>query len=223
MADKDQTRPLAATEEIPVSSDGGEAEAHLKKTRRKRCIIKCCGCVTAILLIQAVAIVILIFTVFRVRDPAIKMNRVTVTRLELINGTVPKPGVNMSLVADVSVKNPNYASFKYQNTTTTLYYHGALVGEARGPPGRARARRTMRMNITVDIITDRLISSTYLSADVRSGILSMSSYSRIPGRVKMIGIIRKYVIVKMNCSMTVNISSQAIKEQKCKRRVDLNF
>ncbi|KAK9279434.1 hypothetical protein L1049_013113 [Liquidambar formosana] len=219
MVEREQVRPLApATDRL--SSDDDEAVLHLKKIRRKNCI-RCCGCIAALMLIQAIVIVILIFTVFRVKDPIIKMNGVTVTKLDLINGTTPRPGTNMSIIADVSVKNPNVASFKYSNTTTSLYYHGTLVGEARGPPGQAKARRTMRMNITVDIITDRLMSNPNLNSDVASGLLSMSSYSRIGGRVKIMKIIKKHVTVKMNCTLTVNISSQAIQEQKCKRHVDL--
>lgn len=183
--------------------------------------MKCCGIISALLLLQAIVVIILIFTVFKVKDPIIKMNGVTITKLELINNTIPKPGVNMSLIANVSVKNPNVASFKYSNTTTTLFYHGGVVGEARGPPGKAKPRRTMQMNITVDIITDRLISNPNLQSDVGSGLLTMSSYSKIPGRVKMLSIINKHVVVKMNCTMTVNISSQAIQDQKCKRKVSL--
>jgi len=40
------------------------------------------------------------FTAFRVNDPIIKMNGVTVTQLELTSGTIPKPGLNMSLIAE---------------------------------------------------------------------------------------------------------------------------
>ncbi|XVE77212.1 hypothetical protein DITRI_Ditri13aG0043400 [Diplodiscus trichospermus] len=219
MVERDQVRPLAPASDLP-SSDNGEAALHVKKLRRKK-FIKCCGCIAALIIIQAVVIIILIFTVFRVKDPSIKMNNFTITHLELINGTIPKPGSNISLIADISVKNPNVASFKYRNTTTTLYYYGTVVGDARGPGGRARARRTMRMNITVDMITDRLLASPNLTSDVNSGTLTMSSYSRIGGRVNMLNIIKKHVTVRMNCSMTVNISSQAIQEQKCKRKVDL--
>ncbi|KAL6128633.1 hypothetical protein ACLB2K_071988 [Fragaria x ananassa] len=219
MVEKEQARPLAPAGYRP-SSDDNEAALHMKRARRKK-FINCCGCITAVVLIQAVVIIILAFTVFRVKEPKIMMNKVTVTKLELVNGTTPKPGTNISLTADVSVKNPNVASFKYSNTTTTLYYHGTVVGEARGPPGRAKARRTMRMNITVDIITDILTTNPNLKTDVGSGLLTMSSYSRIPGRVNMLNIVKKHVVVKMNCTMTVNISSQAIQEQKCKRKVSL--
>ncbi|KAF4367199.1 uncharacterized protein LOC115702083 [Cannabis sativa] len=219
MVEKEQARPLAPAADRPNSSDEDDVAAHLKKIRRRK-LIKCCGFITAVLLVVAVVIIILIFTVFRIKDPIIKMNKITVAQLNLVNTTTPKAGSNMSLTADVSVKNPNVASFKYSNTTTWLYYYGTVVGEAKGPPGRARPRRTMRMNITVDIIMGRIMSSPNFVADVASGLLSMNSYSRIPGRVKMLGI-KRHVVVMMNCTMTVSISSQTIQEQKCKRKVKL--
>ncbi|KAK6142778.1 hypothetical protein DH2020_023126 [Rehmannia glutinosa] len=117
-------------------------------------------------------------------------------------------------------KNPNYASFRYQNTTTTLYYRGAVIGEARGPPGRAKARRTMRMNVTVDVITDRVLNQPDLGSDINSGLITMSSYTVVGGRVKIF-VVKKHVTVRMNCSMTVNITSRAIQQQKCKRKVKL--
>ncbi|KAK9279205.1 hypothetical protein L1049_012883 [Liquidambar formosana] len=215
MAEKEQVDRLSSYE-----ADDKEALLHLKKIRREKCI-KCCSCVAALMLVQAIVIIILAFTVFRVKDPIIKVNSVTVTRIDLINGTIPRPGTNMSVIADVSVKNPNVASFKHGNTTSSLYYRGTLVGEARGPPGQSKARRTTRMNITVDIITDRLTSNPNLKSDVGSGLLTMSSFSRVGGRVKIMKIIKRNVIVTMNCTTTVNISTQAILKQQCKRHVKL--
>ncbi|KAK4804470.1 hypothetical protein SAY86_004287 [Trapa natans] len=206
-----------------------EDEGLLIVFRNRRCLV-CCGCTTAFLLIQAVVILVLIFTLFRVRDPIININRIIITSLEgqamNNNGSnipITKPGVNMSLIADVSIKNPNFASFRYSNTTTALYYHEIVVGEALGPPGRTRPGRTSRMNITVDIIPDKLMSSPNLTSDLNWGVLPMSSYSRIPGRVKMLSIINKHVIVKMSCSIAVNISSQTIQDQKCKRKINLKM
>ncbi|KAG5565915.1 hypothetical protein RHGRI_001737 [Rhododendron griersonianum] len=181
MAEKEH-RPLAPAS-IRPSSDDQEAALYLKKIHNKK-YIKCCGCILALLLIQIIVVVILIFTVFKVKNPIITMNSVTVDKLELINGTtIPKSGSNMTLTIDVSIKNPNVASFKYPNTTTTIYYHG--------------------------------------TSDAASGILAMSSFTRVGGRVKMLSIIKKHVVVKMNCTMSINITSQAIQDQKCKRKVKL--
>ncbi|KAL0339465.1 UNVERIFIED_CONTAM: hypothetical protein Sangu_1468600 [Sesamum angustifolium] len=202
----------------PISRRRRRSRRHRDRRRRW---VKCCGCIGAVVLVQAIVVVVLIFTVFKVKDPIIRMNAVTVERLELIAGTTtPRPGSNMTLNADVSVKNPNYASFKYQNTTTALFYRGSEIGEARGPPGRARARRTMRMNITVDVMTDRVLSQPDLRSDVNSGLIAISSYTRVGGRVKML-IIKKHVTVTMNCTITINATSQAIQQQKCKRKVKL--
>ncbi|GFP94619.1 hypothetical protein PHJA_001606300 [Phtheirospermum japonicum] len=217
----DQVRPLAPAADRPTSSDDDESAAPAKSLRRTRWL-KCCAVAAALLLIQAAVVVALIFTVFRVKDPIIQMNGVTVERLDLVSGTTatPRPGSNMTLNADVSVKNPNFASFRYQNTTTAIYYRGAVIGEARGPPGRARARRTMRMNITVDVMTDRVMSQPGLGSDISSGLLTMSSYTVVGGRVKIL-MMRRHVTVRMNCSMTVNVSSQALQQMRCRRKVKL--
>ncbi|KAL4325619.1 hypothetical protein GQ457_11G001460 [Hibiscus cannabinus] len=219
MKERDQARPLAPASGLP-SSDYGEAALHLTKVRRKK-FIRCFASVAALTIVLVAVIVTLIFTVFRVKDPIITMKGVTVTKMELINGTIPKPGSNITVRADVSVKNPNIASFKYRNTTTTLYYYGKVVGDARGPAGRARAHRTVRMNVTIDIIVDRVLGSPNLAGDASSGTLTVTSYSRVGGRINVLNIIKRHVTVKMNCSMTVNIFSQAIQAQKCKRKVDL--
>ncbi|GFZ00971.1 late embryogenesis abundant (LEA) hydroxyproline-rich glycoprotein family [Actinidia rufa] len=131
MAEKEQVKPLAPASVLP-SSDDEETALYLKKIHRKKCI-KCCGCILALLLIQIIVIIILIFTVFKVKDPIINLNGVKVEKIDLIKGTTtPRPGSNMTLTTDVSVKNPNVASFKYGNTTTTLYYWGTVIGRPMG-------------------------------------------------------------------------------------------
>lgn len=220
MVEREQVWPLARGNDR-LSSDSGEAASTVKKVRHRACV-KCCGYVIALVLILAVVMVILILTVFRVKEPEIKLNGFTVTQLQLISGTIPKPGVNMSFIADISVKNPNVASYRYSNTTTSLYYHDMFVGEARGPPGYAKAQETLRMNLTVDIITDRLLSSPNLQSDYVSGLLPVVSYTRVGGKANILNVFKMHVTVTMNCSVALNISSQGIQEHKCsKRKVDL--
>ncbi|CAA3027407.1 uncharacterized protein LOC111385605 [Olea europaea var. sylvestris] len=222
MAEREQVRPLAPASERTSSDDEETALQNVKNLKKRRCI-KCCGCISAVLLIQAAVVLILIFTVFKIKDPIIRMNNVIITKIEPINATMPlpRPGSNMSITADISVKNPNYASFKYPNTTTTLFFHGTVIGDARGPPGKSKARRTTRMNITVDIIADKILSHPSLGADISSGLIAIDSYTIVGGRVKIINIIKKHVTVKMNCTVSINITTRAIQEQKCKRKVDL--
>ncbi|KAJ8529236.1 hypothetical protein K7X08_036071 [Anisodus acutangulus] len=224
MEEREQVKPLAPASDRPSSNDD-ETTLNKKKFHQRRCF-KYCVCVSTFLLILAIILIILIFTVFKIKDPIIRMNGVTMEKLDLVNtsGTIlpmPKPGSNMTIKADVSVKNPNYASFRYSNTTTTISYRDTVVGEARGPPGKSKARRTMRMNITIDIITDKIVSHPGLQDDISTGLLTMNSFTSVGGRVKLLNMIKKHVVVKMNCSITVNITSQSIQDQKCTKKVKL--
>ncbi|OVA18918.1 Late embryogenesis abundant protein [Macleaya cordata] len=218
MVEGDQVRPLApATDRI--SSDEDEIALRTKKNLKRGRCLKCCGCCIALIIILAIVIVVLAFTVFRPKDPKIRMNGVQILQIKLINGTIPDPTVNIKIAADLSVKNENFASFRYENSTTGIYYHGKLVGEALTPAGHAKARRTERMNVTVEIITQRLLAEPNLRADAASGVVTMNSYTKLGGRVKILKIIKKHMTVRMNCTMTVNLTSLTLQEQKCKRKV----
>ncbi|XP_030955725.1 late embryogenesis abundant protein At1g64065-like [Quercus lobata] len=213
MAEREQIKPLAPTGYQTSSSDEEKfLPKHLKYHHRK--CIKCFGCFTALLLIIAVIMLVLAFTVFHIRDPMVRMNGLTLTNLNLSNETL-RQDFNVTLIADVSVKNPNAATFRYDNSTTTIYYHDAVVGEARIPSGKAKARRTVRMNMTVDIIASKVLAVQNISSVLISGQLNVSSYTKITGRVKVLNIVNKHVVVTMNCTVTYNFLSQGIQYQDC--------
>ncbi|KAH1085675.1 hypothetical protein GYH30_017582 [Glycine max] len=81
--------------------------------------MKRCACPLASLLLLAIVIIVLIFTIFRVKGPMITMNSINITKLQLVNTTM--------------------------------------------------ARRTLRMNVTIDVITDRVVSSPDFATRFRLG------------------------------------------------------
>ncbi|XP_052194583.1 uncharacterized protein LOC127802672 [Diospyros lotus] len=208
-----------------LTTSGEEATFDRSKIRRKKCI-RCCGCIAALLLMEAIVVVVLILTVFRIKDPIIKMNGIRVEKLELVNGSARvRPGSNMTLTVDVSVKNPNAATFEHGSATSELYYGAKVVGEVRSPAGVSKPRRTERMNVTVDLMmTDELGQNLIgLGSEEggKGGVMSIGSLTRVGGKVKILKVIRKHVIVKMNCTSTFNITTQAIQQVKCKRKLKL--
>ncbi|KAK1326150.1 hypothetical protein QJS10_CPA01g02260 [Acorus calamus] len=129
--------------------------------------------------------------------------------------------LNLTVIADVSFKNPNAVSFRYGNTTTTISYRGSTIGEVPGPPGVAPAHRTKRMNLTMDVLGDKLLESPNLLTDVGAGSLGVGSLTIIGGRVKILGFIKHHVDVILNCSYTFNISTQSIPDHSCHQHVKL--
>lgn len=222
MVGREQIRPLAPASDRHASDDYTETPDHLKKKPLKtKTWFRVCMFIAAFFLIIAIVVVILIFTIFKIKNPTINLNRISINQLDLNNVTAILTSQNISLTAEVSVKNPNYATFKYPNTNTSLFYRGTVIGEARGPPGQAKARRTVFINETVDLIIGKLVSNPSLQSDIRSTLLPITSYTRVGGRVKILNFIRRHITVSLNCSVMVNLTSQAIQEQKCSRKVKL--
>ncbi|KAF8013363.1 hypothetical protein BT93_I1261 [Corymbia citriodora subsp. variegata] len=218
MAEKDQARPLASASYTVRSDEDENMSAHFR-LRQPGCL-KCCGVTAALFLILAVVSLVLVFTVFHVKDPIIRMTRVQIPRLAQLvaNQTAISGGANITAVADVSVKNPNVASFRYGNSTTEIHYGGEVVGEGSIPAGKAPAQRTRSVNVTVEVSPAKIAAAPRLGNDLAAGNLTMESYTRIDGRVKILGIIRKHVTVRLNCTITYVISTQEFKDD-CKQHV----
>ncbi|OVA16937.1 Late embryogenesis abundant protein [Macleaya cordata] len=220
MGEDNQSRPLPPASDRINGDEEATKDIKSNKFPRKK-HMKCCGCCCMVTVLILVAIfLVLLFTLFLSKDPKIKMNGLTIMRIKLINGTIPDPTVNITLIADVSVKNPNAATFKYSNSTSALYYRGNLVGEVQIPPGMAKPRRTQRMNVTVEMNTARLFSDPNVQNDIaNSQALAMTSLTSIGGRMKVFKIIKRHIVVKMNCRMNFNLTSMSIQDQKCKRKM----
>ncbi|VFQ78919.1 unnamed protein product [Cuscuta campestris] len=200
------------------------AESGMRR-RKHRCSAVCCGVATAIVITVAAAVlVVLAFTVFRVRDPKIRMESIQIDGLSSLTAANPvDSNLNVTLSARLAVKNPNAVSFKFDRTTTSLVYDGRVVGEAEAPPGNARARRTMTLTVTVNVmVRDLLAGAPSLSRDLIARRMPASMSTTIRGRAKVL-IIKKSVTVRMNCSMVLNLSSQDIDDLDCnKKRVGIS-
>uniref|UniRef100_A0A6V7QUU5 Late embryogenesis abundant protein LEA-2 subgroup domain-containing protein n=1 Tax=Ananas comosus var. bracteatus TaxID=296719 RepID=A0A6V7QUU5_ANACO len=83
----------------------------------------------------AVAIIIIALTVYKVREPVMTMNSVAVRNLDLqASSSAGILAANITVAADVSVKNPNAATFELGPSATAVYYRGRAVAR-RGPAG----------------------------------------------------------------------------------------
>ncbi|XVE64763.1 hypothetical protein DITRI_Ditri07aG0127900 [Diplodiscus trichospermus] len=215
MAEQEQVKPLAPVAFQPRSDNDEEAMSmQLKLTKRK--YIQCCGCISALFLILAMVVLVLSFTVFYIHDPKIWVNSVTIQGLEYSpNGSLMND-TKVTFIADVSLKNPNAATFKFNNSTTLIYYRGTVIGQGSHLQGTAKAKHTLRRNVTVEIAPGKIMAVSSAMSDIISGKLNISSYTKISGRVKIINIIKKNVEVKFNCTMTYSLFDRGFQGQRCR-------
>lgn len=210
---KEQVKPLAPAAHRLDVEEPDTFSAEFMASHHRSCI-KCCGCTVAILLVICMIIVVLMFTILRVHDPSLKMNSVNIDGVD--RATSFGPGLNLTIVADVSIKNPNVASFRFANTTTHLYYNGSIIGESNTLSGEVGARKTLRMNVWIEVMVDKMMKIGRLKSDLDMGLLPISSDTKVSGKVKITSGIKTSVVVKLKCTMNVNVSSWGMQDQDCR-------
>lgn len=181
-----------------------QQEEHKPKPSRNMFYIKCYGCLTVLLLIP-IATILLLYILFHVKNPIIKTNSISIQHpLNITN-----LHQNMTLVVNVMVQNPNYASIKYNNATTTVYCDGTVVGGGVIPAGLVAERKRVVLNVTEDVVGGKV------SVSERFGLVNLSSYGRIDGKVSVFNLFKKNVVIGVNCSFVYSVLNMSIVSYFC--------
>ncbi|XP_072967165.1 late embryogenesis abundant protein At1g64065-like [Typha angustifolia] len=210
---ENQSKPLTSNTIAIVDEESGASTWRSSQYLRKRsCAFCCCGCCALFVVLVGILILILSLTVLKVKDPTLTMHSMTVDRfnVEVGNGN-QLVSANVTLIADISLKNPNVASFRFGSSATEFYYGGKTVGVGYAPSGEVGADRTARMNVTVDVLTDRIAMDQNATESIlAAGELNLTSYTDISGRVNVIGIYKRDIEVMANCSLTLRVSASVV-------------
>ncbi|KAL6290367.1 hypothetical protein ACE6H2_007877 [Prunus campanulata] len=175
--------------------------------RRRR--IKYCGIVIALVLLQIVVLGVLCLTVFRFKDPDIKLAAISVENFTVLGTST---AINMTLRAEIKVKNQNWGKLKYDESLLGLSHEGVTVGQGTIPKGSIKMRHSKQVSVSVEANFDGRSSS---SSDISSGVLNLKSYAKLSGKVSMVGLVKKRRSGEMNCSLTISLARQAIQEFHC--------
>ncbi|XP_062180382.1 uncharacterized protein LOC133884830 [Phragmites australis] len=212
-------RPLALPSPTvyPASHDA-EAEAQaatgwrsMQYLRKRRCVLCCGGCCVTTVVVVGLLILVLALTVFKVKAPRLTINAVWLTAISAGpgSGLASPVAANATLTADVSLKNPNAAAFRFSQSETDVYYRGKTVSVAYAPAGSVGADRTTRMNVTLDLLGDRLAHAMNGTGLVFGQEYDLDTYTTINGTVKVLGIIKKGVEIRLNCSIVIEVGGVA--------------
>ncbi|CAL5344056.1 hypothetical protein CsSME_00029253 [Camellia sinensis var. sinensis] len=160
---------------------------------------------------QIVIGIVIGLTIMKVKNPKFRVRSAT---FETFN--VATSSFNMTMNAELGVKNPNFGPYKYRNTTVEFYYGVTLVGTAIVPKSKAGLLKTKKFNVAVNLIAPpSLQSDTKLASDISFGLLPLSSQSKLSGKVELMLIMKKKKSTQMSCIMNVNIKTQQLQDVMC--------
>ncbi|XP_050387376.1 uncharacterized protein LOC126803649 [Argentina anserina] len=179
-----------------------------KDMTRGRRRIKYCGIGIAVVLLQVVVLSVLCLTMFRFKDPTIKLDSTTVENLNV--GLVSTPStINMTVSQEILVKNQNWGGFKYDESAVVISYGGATVGQGTISKGSIKLRKSKKFSVVVEVKIEGV------GSDVSSGVLGLKSYTKISGKVNMVGMVKKRRSMEMNCSLNISLAAQKIQDFNC--------
>ncbi|PSS04407.1 Late embryogenesis abundant protein [Actinidia chinensis var. chinensis] len=214
MAEKAQQQgyPLApANGNARSDQEAGRSHSddELRRQKRKKWALY----IIAFIIFQTGVIVFFSMTVMKFRTPKFRVRSAT----SFDTFDVQPSSFNVMMNTQFGIKNTNFGPYKYSNSTVYFYYRGTQIGTVFIPKSKANFRRIKKLNVAVSLVAPTsLISNSEWTNDVSSGIVPLTSTSRLSGKIEIMFVFKKKKSINMNCTMDLNISAKQLQNIKCK-------
>ncbi|KAM5572320.1 late embryogenesis abundant protein [Rosa sericea] len=210
MADKNQqVYPLAPANGY-VRSDGESlSEDELKRKKR----IKCFAYIGIFIVFQIAVMTVFGLTVMKVKTPKVRLGTSTLTDFTSSNTA---PSFSTTFNTQIRVKNTNWGPYKFDQGTVTFMYQGTSVGTVTVPKGKAGMRGTKKINVSVNLNTDSLATSSPLGSELSGGVLTLTSEAKLTGKVELMLIMKKKKSATMSCTIKIDVSRKTVNSLECK-------
>lgn len=179
-----------------------------EKRRRKKIFLL----IMAVVVVITIVLVTLGLTVFKARDPKVQINTINLETFSIESNSL-----NISLLLDLTVENPNREGFQYYESSTRLLYYGDPVGQARLPAGhiKSKASDNLYMLLIVDA-GDRVLAHAKLPENIVSGRLPMVATITVAGIVKVLGVFKHHVVTTSHCDISIFVANATIQSFFCR-------
>ncbi|XP_058217541.1 uncharacterized protein LOC131328642 [Rhododendron vialii] len=133
----------------------------------------CCGTTFVLLIVLAFVSVTLYFTMFKPKQPQVTAHAVSLENIEV--QIFPAFSLNVTIGLVVTINNRNYGSFKYQNSTSYIDYHGTNIAEVLIEGGTVPARRKYNLSTYANVAAGKLITDSHFLSDLIAGSFNLTS------------------------------------------------
>ncbi|XP_073130459.1 uncharacterized protein [Henckelia pumila] len=180
--------------------------------KRKETSNKCFVYILSLIVLLSIVFLIFGLVVLRITAPTIRLSSVTINNVSY-NSSREVASLNMSVVAEIRVQNKNFGPFNFGEGSTAFLYGNTTIGVANIHGGRVGSRRHEGISVTMDVVHSNIIAN--FSEDFDSGSLKVMGFAELRGEIHVMNIINRRRTAVMNCSMDLNLTSQAVRNLLC--------
>ncbi|XP_045802876.1 uncharacterized protein LOC123896581 [Trifolium pratense] len=174
----------------------------------------CLGVSAIFFIILAIITITLIFTVFKPKDPNI------VVHIAPYNFLSPDIAPNITLPLVITMGNPNYGSFKFNNGFSYIHYHETIVGIVPIGSHLVPPRSQLNVSTNANFMVGKLIENPLFLAELPGMKFTMVSKAELPGKVIILKFIKVKSMVYNSCDISVNMTSNNV-ESNCQSKLKM--
>ncbi|CAN1165180.1 hypothetical protein LINPERPRIM_LOCUS33600 [Linum perenne] len=179
------------------------------KRNRNPVLRVCCISATVVILITAIVLVTLAFTVFKPHNPEVVLYPVGLSKIQM-EDFISKDNVTSEMI--MSIHNRNYASFRFENATSNITYNGEQVGEVPIMQGKMPARSVMNISTSATLMVEKLRANPKAINDLLGGSLNFTAKVTMHGKMSMMKqTIKKRGWVYTECYLTMYVNETPIR------------
>ncbi|CAJ2654887.1 uncharacterized protein LOC123920287 [Trifolium pratense] len=175
-----------------------------QKPRTTRTLKICLLVSTIFLIIVATIILSLVFTIFKPKNPIVNVYPIGLKNLKFFQPNLTSVPLNMV----VTIKNPNYGTFKTKNSTGYINFQDTIVAKVPIGPNIFPGHKTTNVSTIADLMIGILISDQKFLSDVgEDGSFNLTAKATLQGKVHLINVLKVKATVNIFCDVFFNISS----------------
>ncbi|KAG6389645.1 hypothetical protein SASPL_151117 [Salvia splendens] len=167
-----------------------EDNRELRRRRRKRCLMY-----LLLLAVFKIGIILLLtLTLMRIRTPKFRVSSAAFGAFTY--SAAADPSFDITLYAELAVKNTNFGRYKFDSTTVYFSYDGADVGSAL-------------------LSSAGLADRVQVKRDLEAGVLPLNSRAAVNGEVEVLRVFKRKKTAEMDCFLAINLVERSTGYLSC--------
>ncbi|KAI4310354.1 hypothetical protein MLD38_035338 [Melastoma candidum] len=191
-----------------------EAQWSIDEDERRRKRIKWAIYIAAFTVFQVMVLLVFGLVIMKVKAPKFRVGDL---QIQTLTTNQAAPSFDMSFIAPIRIKNPNFGPYKFDQTTVDFTYGGVVVGQVIVPKSKANFKSTKKINAEVTLNSNALSgTNSGLGSELTNGVITLGSKGTMNGKVTLMLMFKKKRSTQMDCTMVIDVVSKAIKSVECK-------